>query len=303
MNNVRGSGPNGIQADDDGLPAPDGVTLSHAEEGGWAIVILWEYGYRSSEVHHFEVNRRMQGLDSWTTVATNINSDSRTWVDIQPGSSAQYTYTVTAVGYDGTRATSSEPSGEAGTPYIAADPGTAMPTGIRKPLPSTRQQVFVAWDPHPQASAYRLEALDDTGAAYACVHIRNPKMPVGLLLGAHPADRFTARVCILRRGADGKDYDASYADAEIILDEVNEAHLTVYDLYAQEPEIAANRTHGVILGLAEGTRPAPIVVNGIPNEEAWSRRGNRYSAIIQYVAPMGTGITATVCVRDPTGDR
>lgn len=283
------------------IPAPYDVKLRHADEGGWAITVGWEYGYRIDEVHHFEVHRRMKGIEGWTRVGTDIPPGERTWTDIQPGGFYAYTYTVSAISHEGERATSDEPvlpgaeSGES-TQYITPEPRTAKPSGIRKPLPSTSRAVFVAWDPHPQASSYRLEALDVDGQVYATARVANPKIPVGLLVADHPADLFTVRVHILRRGADGTEYDASSGDREIALDHVPEAHLTVYDLFAQEPDIAANRTHGVILALSEDKRPAPVIVNGIPHPEAWVEHEGHFSALIQYVAPMSTGITATVSV-------
>ena len=283
---------------EDELPAPFDLFVDHSPEGEWSVMLRWEYGYRFAEISHFEIYRQEQGSDQWELVTADIPGSSRTSMDTLPGAHS-YTYAVMGVSHDKRRTPmSSAATGTAGNfpYYVSPRIQTREPTGIRKPIPSTRNKVFLTWDPHPQAAGYLLEAIGRDGIPYLSTHVPDPLHPVALLHGPHPEKNFTARVSVLRQSPKGKRVVASSSDSQITLDEVSHPRFTVLDLSVQEtPSVAPDRTRGVVLALAEARQPPHLVVNGALHDDAWRVDDDGHaSAVVGYVAPVSGGISATM---------
>jgi hypothetical protein len=280
--------------DSSALPAPHGVIATLGADRGWHVDVSWEYTYRFEEIECFEVHRRQREDDTWELIKSGIPNVTRSCTDILPGEGG-YAYTVTAVTRTGDRITSTPACNpRTGQFHISPDPATTQPTGIRKPLPSTTEAVFIAWDPHPHASAYRLEAMNSEGKAYATVDVPHPGMPVGLIRGPHPEERFIAKVTVLRCDAKGHLRKASSATQAVTVDNVSLPHLAVVDFTAEESDVAATRSLGMILALAEGSRPQPVTVNGTPYPDAWQEEGGHWAAAVQCLAPLDGGVVVAM---------
>ncbi|MBD3004887.1 hypothetical protein [Streptomyces sp. 5-10] len=283
-----------------GLKPPCGVVAYPAPEGGWRTVVQWDYDFRYEEIRHFVVSRKRCGQDEWELVAENVDNDERMYVDTLPDE-GEYAYCVAAVPRDGgdplkafSEVIQEGFNGDAPVfAYTSASPDTVKPSGIHKPIRSLAEAVYVAWDIQPQASAYLLEAVDETGDAYMEVTVTNPDTPVGLLVGSHPSRFFTARVSVLRSRPDGTLYPAASAEQRIELDDAPRPHLGVVE-FRYDPD--AGLSYGAVLALTglEGGLPF-LCVNGAEQVSAWTLLGHIGSAaMVDYVTQGRSGVSAAL---------
>lgn len=286
------------------LQPPYGITMTPGPDGGWSVRVAWEYSYRSAELAKFTVSRLLRGATEWEVVADDLRNNVRVHLDMLPDEQ-EYTYTVTAYPADGSPPLVADPPVDpAGQViYIQADANTTIPQNIRKPLRSTSQKMFIAWNYHAAASSYMLEALDGSGNAYYSVHITDVFAPYGLFVGPHPTDMITVRVSIMRRRSDGTEYVASHADAEFFVDDIPDPHFGVIDIQGQDATTLLNRNlaYAVVVALAEyGTEVAQLVVNGIIYDNAmWIDHNGHKSITIESCYPAGTTVTASMCIAAP----
>jgi len=275
------------------LQPPYGLTVVPAAEGGWSVKLTWQYSYRFGELSSFSVSRLRSGDAEWEVVESGIPNTSRTHTDVLPDESG-YTYTVTAHPADGSDPLVSDPPLDAAGQviYITADSDSIKPQNIRKPLRSTVEKMFIAWNYHPDASSYLLEAIDEVGMPYYSVHVTDVLAPYGLFVGPHPTDMITVRVTLMRRYDDGTEYEASYAEEQFFVDDIRDPHFGVLDIEGQDATtlLQRNLAFGVVLALAEfGEDIANLNVNGITyGADAWSDHGGHKSATIEYCVPAGS---------------
>lgn len=275
------------------LQPPYGLTVVNSAEGGWSVILTWQYSFRYQELNSFTVSRLKEGEVDWEVIETDIPNGVRTFNDMLPDESA-YTYVVTAYPADGGEPLISDPPMDAAGEviYVTADIATTKPQNIRKPLRSCKRKMFIAWNYHIAASSYMLEALDEVGDAYYSVYISDVLAPYGLFVGPHPTDMITVRVTVMRRHDDGSEYAASSAEEEFFVDDIRDPHFGVVDIEGQDANtlLQRNLAFGVVLALAEyGNDIAHLNVNGIEyGADAWSDHDGTKSATIEYCVPAGS---------------
>lgn len=288
------SSPHTVLADDTDLPAPYDVAADNLK--GWTVDVLWEYGYRAADLRCFEIEQQVSGSCEWETTEVSVGKDHRqtavTFSDVQ-----EYRFRVCARSKDGT-CSHSEP-----TPWIKAEVGSLIPTGIRKALPSTKQKVFLTWDYVSQAGGYLLEAVDTEGKTYASAHVTNPKTPYALLRGPHPADSFTARVSVLRPGETPETCDKKVsAEQEISLDNSKSLQWTILPTKDTMSDEVAPYTRGVILFLcADETSSVTVGINGYAYDGPWDDHNGHKSAVIDYTVPSEKPLSLYVRSTAPSG--
>lgn len=286
------------------LQPPYGVTAVNAASGGWSIIVQWQYSSRYHELHSFTVSRLKQGEEVWEVIETDIPNNVRVFEDTLPDEDF-YTYTVTAYPADGSEPLISDPPMDAAGEviYVTADQATIIPQNIRKPLRSTKEKMFIAWNYHSAASSYFLEAIDELGDAYYTVWITDTLAPYGLFVGPHPEDMITVRVTVMRRRDDGTEYAASSAEEQFFVDDIRDPHFGVVDIEGQDSStlLQRNLIFGVVLALAEfGTDIAHLNVNGIEyGADAWSDHSGHKSATIEYCMAAGSAPTVGMRITAP----
>lgn len=285
------------------LAAPYGLTVANAVTGGWSVKLNWEYSHRFRELDSFQVQRQKYGEPDWEVVETGIENNVRTITDMLPDE-GQYTYTVTAIPLDGGEPLVSDPPLDSnGNPiYISADEPSTRPQNIRKPLRSTRQKMFVAWNYHPAASSYTMEAIGLDDEPYYSVHITDVFAPYGLFVGEHDEDMVTVRVSIMRRRDDGTEYVASSAEEEFFVDDIRDPHFGVVDIEGQDSTTLLNRNLGfsVVLGLAEfGTDTAQLTVGGVMYDSVWIDHNGHKSATVECCYPAGSAPSVAMRIAAP----
>lgn len=285
------------------LQPPYGITLTPGSEGGWSITVGWNYSFRYGELASFSVSRLKRGETEWVVVKDDIRNSVRTYADMLPDE-AEYTYTVTAYPADGSGPLVADPPVDSAGQiiYVQADASTTIPQGIRKPLRSTKQKMFIAWNYHSAASSYTLEAIDANGDAYYTVNVTDVFAPYGLFVGPHPSDMVTARVTIMRRRSDGTEYAASSAQEDFFVDDIPDPHFSVLDIAGQESTtlLSRNLAYCIVMGLAEyGTETAQLTVNGVIYDEVWIDHDGHWSATVEACYPAGSAVTAAMRIAAP----
>lgn len=286
------------------LQPPYGITLVPGADGGWSITVGWNYSFRYSELSSFSVSRLKRGDTEWIVVKDDIRNSVRTFDDMLPDE-AEYTYTVTAYPADGSPPLVADPPVDAAghTIYVQADASTTIPQNIRKPLRSTKEKMFIAWNYHSAASSYTLEAVDANGDAYYTVRVTDVFSPYGLFVGPHPADMMTARVTIMRRRTDGTEYAASSAQEDFFVDDIADPHFAVVDIAGQDSTTLLNRNlaYSVVMALAEyGEGDVFLTVNNVSYpQEIWRDHGGHKSATIEACYPAGSAVMASMVVSAP----
>lgn len=297
----------GVDDDEDPtgpLTPPYDLSITPGPDGGWSVIIGWEYSFRYPEIAAFSVNRLKRGETEWEVVQSDLRNTVRRYTDMLPDE-AEYTYTVTAIPADGSDPLVSEPPVDTAgsTIYIRADVSTTVPQNIHKPLRSTLQKMFVAWNYHSAASSYLLEALDETGTAYYSVRVTDVFAPYGLFVGSHPADTVRVRVTIMRTRTDGTEYPASSAEETFTVDDIPDPHFAVLDIQGQDSTslLTRNLGYSIVLALAQyGTETAQLTVNGVIYQDVWIEHdGGHKSATIEVCYPAGSAVTAAMRIAAP----
>lgn len=300
----------GGPVDDDDTEDPDAplgppydLRVVNAAEGGWSISVQWEFNFRYTEIAAFSVSRLKQGTTDWVVVASDLRNFVRTYTDMIPDNDL-YTYVVTAHPYDGSPDLVSDPplDENGNVVYIQADIATTLPQNIRKPLRSTKEKMFVAWNYHPSASSYMLEAIGDDDVPYYSVWVTDAFAPYGLFVGPHPSDMITVRVTVMRRHPDGSEYPASSAQVEFFVDDITDPHFGVIDIAGQDANTLLNRNlaFSAVVALAEyGTETAQLTVNGVVYEDVWIDHDGHWSATVETCYPAGSAVTAAMRIAAP----